>query len=536
MQLQQRFTPWHLLFLSINGMLGSAWLFAPLYAARLAGDGVVIAWVLGGLATIAIALTFAEISTLLPIAGGSARFAELCHGGLTGFIISWITWLSCVTMAPIEVQAVLQYASTYFTSLMHVVNGGAPQLTSIGLVWACIVLLGLSIINVASFRGLIGFNLVLFVFKVAVVAIVISLFIHTRFVPANFTLPTESQSYWHGVLAAIATGGIAFAFTGFKHGVELAQESHRPKFSIPLAIIGSVTICLIIYLGLQIAFVGALSPDNLKHGWAGLVFEGDLGPFVGLAGALGLFLLVKLLYVDAAVSPLGAGLIYVTSTARIIYGMSRLGFLPKLFSNVNKEKMPMNAIWLNFLVGLFLFLPLPGWQNMVSFLVSAVVISYAMGPIVLIALRCDLPKVVRPFRLPLALPLCFLAFYFCNLMSYWTGWSTLSKLAIAVFVGFVVLLIAIIRGSVDAATLKPKALAWILPYLAGLIILSYCGSFGGKNWIPFGWDFLVIALFSVVIFYLAIKFRQDKLAALFKDCQDELQRSRDEIEQLADLP
>lgn len=96
-----------MLFLSVNGIIGSAWLFAPLYSAQIAGPGALLSWLIGGGATIIIALTFAELPTMLPIAGGSACFAQLSQGTVTGFIISWASRLSCVTVPPIEVQSVL---------------------------------------------------------------------------------------------------------------------------------------------------------------------------------------------------------------------------------------------------------------------------------------------------------------------------------------------------------------------------------------------------------------------------------------------
>src|SRR5579872_2965101 len=131
MELNRRFSPISLLMLSINGMIGSAWLFAPLYAAKIAGSGAIIAWIIGGGATALIALTFAELSVLLPVAGGTAEIPQLSHGSFTSFVLSWVAWLSALTMAPIEVQAVLQYASTYFPSLTHLVNG-TPILTAFG--------------------------------------------------------------------------------------------------------------------------------------------------------------------------------------------------------------------------------------------------------------------------------------------------------------------------------------------------------------------------------------------------------------------
>jgi amino acid transporter len=296
---------------------------------------------------------------------------------------------------------------------------------------------------------------------------------------------------------------VAFAFTGFKHGVELAGETRNSQVAVPLGIVGSVVCCLLLYLGLQIAFIGALPASVLSHGWTHLTFNVDVAPFMGIAMLLGLALLAKLLYIDAAVSPLGAGLVYVTSTARLIYAMSKNGYLPAFLSRLNKEDFPIFAIGFNFLVGMGLFLPLPGWQNMVSFLVSAVVIAYAMGPIALMSLRAQLPNEHRPFRLWCAPVTSLIAFYFCNLISYWTGWETIEKLAIAMAVGFLLFSLSIVRQWHDHFRFNWKALIWIMPYLAGLILISYCGSFGGKGYLTFGWDFLVIAIFSVIIFYLA---------------------------------
>ena len=135
--LKRRFSGFNLLLLSINGMIGSAWLFAPLYAAKLAGPCVLWSWILCGFGTCLIAFTFAELSVMLPVAGGTTRFAQLSHGIITGYVISWISWLSCVTMAPIEVQAILQYGSTYphFHNIMSSING-TPELTHVGFIYA----------------------------------------------------------------------------------------------------------------------------------------------------------------------------------------------------------------------------------------------------------------------------------------------------------------------------------------------------------------------------------------------------------------
>lgn len=516
MELNRRFSPVTLLMLSINGMVGSAWLFAPLYAAKIAGSAAIIAWLIGGAATALIALTFAELSVLFPVAGGTAQIPQLSHGTFTSFVLSWLAWLSALTMAPIEVQAVLLYASTYFSSLTHIVNG-VPVLTALGIFHATIMMLIFCIINVVSFKGLVRFNFVLFFFKVLIILLTIVTLIKVSFHSENFIGLRDSYHFtgWQAILTAVATGGVAFAFTGFKHGVELAGEARQLRIAIPLAIVGSVICCLILYIGLQVAFIGALSAESLSQGWQHLNFTGDVGPFAGLAAGLGIIWLLKLLYIDATVSPSGAGLIYVTSTARILYAMSQIGYLPRFLSYLNKQGFPVAAIAVNFFIGMFLFLPLPGWQAMVSFLVSGMVLSYAMGPIALICLRLELPHEKRYFRLPAANFLCLLAFYFCNLMSYWTGWDTISKLAIAILIGFVIFTITCIKNKKPLNTLGLKSGIWMIPYLGGLVLISYLGAFGGKQMIPFGWDFLVIGIFSIIFLLIAVKNRSTGLSKNF---------------------
>lgn len=508
-QLSRRISPTTLFMLSMNGIIGSGWLFAPLYAAKIAGPASIYAWIIGGLATMLIAFTFAELASMLPIAGGTAHIPQLSHGAFASFILSWIAWLTSLILAPIEVQAVLQYASLYFPALMRDLNG-VPVLSLWGYVWAAILMIGLCLINILSYRGLVRFNFVLFVFKFAVIILTIFAITHAKFIPDNFNGLSESVTSWSGwkaILTAVATSGIVLAFNGFKNGVELAGEAQNLKVSIPLSTVGSVIACLLLYLGLQICFIGALEPASISKGWQNLSYHGDIGPFVGLAAGLGLVYLLKLLYLNSMISPLSAGLVYVTTTARILYAMSRIGYVPKFLSRLNHQRFPVWAIVVNFFLGMLSFLPLPGWQAMVNFLVSAMVITYAMGPIALLCLRLTMPEKERPFRLPAANTLCFLAFYSCNLFSYWIGWETISKLGVALVIGLGLFIISYLRGSVNIQKRELKAAVWIVPYLLGLIGISYAGSFGGHGIIPFGWDFIVVALFSAIILYISIRSR-----------------------------
>ena len=100
--LTRRLSPAILFMLSLNSIIGSGWLFAPLYAAKIAGPAAIISWLIGGGAVILIALTFAELSTMLPVTGGSAKIPQLSHGALASFILGWIGWLTSLVLIPLK--------------------------------------------------------------------------------------------------------------------------------------------------------------------------------------------------------------------------------------------------------------------------------------------------------------------------------------------------------------------------------------------------------------------------------------------------
>ena len=93
-----------LTFVAISGMIGSGWLFGPLFAAQLAGPAAIVSWVLAGFGMLLIALTYAEISAMFPIAGGLARLPHFSHGNVVSMFIGWAAWVGYVSAAPLEVQ------------------------------------------------------------------------------------------------------------------------------------------------------------------------------------------------------------------------------------------------------------------------------------------------------------------------------------------------------------------------------------------------------------------------------------------------
>ena len=494
---------WGLLFLSVGGIVGSGWLFGPFFAAQVAGPSAIIAWVLGGLLMVVVALTFAELAAMFPVTGASIQFLQVSHGTLVSFTFAWIGWISSVAVAPIETLALLQYASHYLPWLTFQ-KENVTLLTGQGTIVAAVVMGLICWINVVGINLLSKSNVLLGCFKLAIPILTAVILLTLDYHPQNFTSHKFFSGGLHGLLASLPSAGIIFSFIGYSSAVQMGGEAKRPQFAIPFAILGALVVCTILYCGLQIAFIGAVPESALLNGWEHLSFAGDAGPFVGLMSLLGVIWCVQLLYVDAVLSPFGTALIYTGSTARMAFAMGKNGYMPTFLRKLNKQGTPSRLVWVNFFLGMLLFLPFPTWQTMMSFLVSAVVFAYAVGPLALVVLRKIAPDQPRPFRLPQPKLLSFLAFYICNLILLWVGWSIVYKMIIMIILGYILLWAYRKYGHGERFAMEWHNSGWLFMYLFLLGAISYCASFGdGKNWITFGWDFAVVFLESLFIFVWA---------------------------------
>jgi amino acid transporter len=532
-----------LLFASVGSIIGSGWLFGALKASQLAGPAAIISWIIAAIMIMLIGLVFAELGTMFPISGGVVRFPHVSHGSFASFTTGWILWVAVATTAPIEVEGALQYATKYAPLTAKHIKGGEPVYTLTGLGYL-VAVLGMAFFVVVNYFGIRWFarvNNVAVWWKLGIIILVIVAFLVTSFHSKNFSDQGFATDGMHGVFTAIASGGIVFSYLGFRQGIELAGETSNPKRNIPLAVIGSVLLTAVIYVLLQIAFIGAVRPSDLasSHGWTNLDFANDFGPLAAISTIIGLGWLAKLLYIDAIVSPADTGLIYTTVTSRVSYAMGRNGNAPQSLAKTTNRGVPFVSLLVTFFIGLIVFLPFPSWQQLVGFVTSATVLSFGAGTLAIVALRQEIPDRARPFRVPFGPVIAFLAFYSSNLIVYWAGWDVNWKLFVTIAFGFVLFAGFHLYGQGEKQPLDLRAGAtWTLPWLGGLCLISYLGDYpekakgaGNTATITFGWDFLVVLALTALVYYIAVRLRlpQHRVEAHIEDIEAETAEEQKEL-------
>jgi amino acid transporter len=498
-----------LLWASGGSIIGSGWLFGAQGALSTAGPAAVISWGIGAVAIFLLALTHAELGGMYPVAGGTARFPHYAFGGAAGASFGWFSWLQAATVAPIEVLATIQYGQHYsFAKHWEKLSGGEHVLTGTGIVAAVLLMAIFTSINFLGVRKLAYTNSAATWWKVGVPLLTIFVLGIVNFHAGNFAAADGFSPYGaKGILSAVSTSGIIFALLGFEQADQLAGESARPRRDIPRAVIMSVIIGAVIYVALQVVFLGALPGSQIHGSWANAAYTQMTGPFAQLATLVGVGWLATILYVDAVISPGGTGLIYTTSTSRVSYGLSRNGYVPTVYESTNRRGVPWFGLLTAFVVGCVCFLPFPSWTSLVGLITAASVLMYAGAPLAFGVFRRRLPDAERPYRAPAGAVLAPLAFVVANLLILWSGWTTDWKLGVAILIGYVILIAnRLFRLNPTAPVLDFRAAQWLPVYLVGMGAIVYLSDFGpmAHPWFPLWWDILVVAVFSLIIFYWAM--------------------------------
>jgi amino acid transporter len=488
---------WTLTATSFGGIIGSGWLFGSLYGAQIAGPAALVSWVIAGVAVALVSLVLIELGASRPEVGGSVRWPLYANGRIVGTTFGWTVILGLVSDT--EVLAVTTYLSHYWPWLY---SGSSLSVRGIGVAAALEAVL--VFVNWYGIRLVAGLNLAITWLKFIVPTITIIALFVSGFHGSNITSSAGGFAPygWGAVLSAVSTGGLIYAVNGFQPPVDLSGEAKNPRRDIPRAILIAIGLSVVVYLLLQLAFLGAIPHSLLAHGgWKGISFT---SPFGQLALLLNLGWLASLLYIDAVISPSGSELIGTTEGARQTYALAKNRVLPRYFLSVPaRAGVPRRALALNFILGLFVLIPLHSWISLVSFIGDVFVYTYAVSAVAAGTFRAAAPPRLSGW-IPGIKWIAPVSFIISTEIAYWSTWQDLRYALPVTLIG--VILFFFIRVKDRPVRADIKSGAWLVVYTLFLLLISALGSFGGPvNAIGQPWDSIIVAIGSIAIYVWAIR-------------------------------
>lgn len=486
--------------IGVGSIIGSGWLFASYKASKVAGPAAIWSWVIGAVIALAVALLLAEIATYYSKETGLfARLLSLTHNHDMGFIISSSNWFCTIIIIPAEAEASIQYlAEAYPPFSTHIFANN--HFTALGLVFVCALMFAYGLINYWGIKLLAKANNAITTFKLIVPAATALLFLFTSYHPENFTSYQGTFApYGYGkVFSAVVACGIFYSFYGFNTITFFSTELDNPQKNIPLALIGSILICLIIYLMLQVSFIGAVVPESIANGWHNLDFN---SPLAQLAILFGMNWVAIVLYVDAAISPSGTGIIFVGSSARIFTGMAQDKQMPQVFSKIH----PLHGVnrlsiivTLAFCMALVIFFD--NWDKIMIVVSVFMSISCMAVPIAFCKLR-KMDSRKRPFTMPAGLTISYIVYIAISYLLTQCGFTPLLVSLVFHAVFFVIYCIVHYRSF--TSSFNAFISSWSLfAYMALLTVFGYMQDQGVFDQQP--GNFVGFIILVTVLYYFLI--------------------------------
>ena len=437
--LKQQIGLFGLIALAVSVQIGSGWLLATLAAASIAGPASILTWILGAVFFAIIGVTWMELGAMLPRSGAGVRYPRLTHGAFLSWFNGWGYFIAALALPVIEAQAVLTYVGGHWPELgfLEVVDG-TTVLSTTGTIVGFVLLFVFFLLNSFGAKLLSESNKYVTIWKL-VIPTITALLMFTAFSSSNFTIGGGFAPLGGGaVLGALATRWHRLRVLGPSADLDFGGEVVNPQRNIPIAIVvGGILIPLVIYVMLQIGFVGAIdwSDAGVQAGdWAGLKgSDWASSPLLNAVTAAGFAWFATVLLTDAVLSPAATGWVWLGIGTRTVYSMSVNNELPKGFQRINRYGTPLLALTACTVLGLLFFFPAPSWYLFVGMVSIALTLSYVMGGPVLAVLRRTAPDFPRPVRLRAATFWAMLGYVASLLLIYFAGWFSLINLFTVVF-------------------------------------------------------------------------------------------------------
>jgi APA family basic amino acid/polyamine antiporter len=389
----------HLIALGVGAIVGTGIYTLIGVGADRAGPAVILAFAIAGLVCACAALTYAELATMMPAAGSAYTYSYVVIGEPVAWFVGWALILEYTVVSAAVAVGWSGYAAGFLASAgIHLPSqlltgphdGGIVNLPAILITVAIAGLLGFGTRESATI------NSILVAVKMGALAVFVALAL-TAFNGANFSpfMPFGFTSHAdhgqaRGVMAAAAI--IFFAFYGFDAVSTAAEEVKNPRRDLAIGIVGSMVVCVLIYMGVAAAAVGALPVMD---------FAKSSEPLAHVLRTLDHPSAAALIAMAAVVALPTVILAFMYGQSRIFFAMARDGLLPKRLASVSERTgspsamTTVTAIVVSLVGGVF---PLGEIAELAN---AGTLTAFAAIAVCMLILRVREPNRLRVFRTPL---------------------------------------------------------------------------------------------------------------------------------------
>ncbi len=363
-----------LTFFGIAAILGAGSFSSLGFAVFHGGPGVILLFVITGIACAFTALCYSEFASRIPVAGSAYTYAYASFGELFAWVIGWAlimeysigniyvaySWSDYFTslMSKLNVH-IPEYLSTSYLEAKHAIERGstnaeelaawntAPVIGGLRIILDLPALIINFLITYLVYRGVKesrNFSNVMVILKIAVVTLIIIVggyLVFSNGLTHNWAPPNDEgvnsfmPNGFKGVMLAVAS--VFFAYIGFDAVSVLAEESKNPQRDLPRGMIYSLVICTVIYILLTLVLTGAVNYRNFDG-------IGDPLAFIFEKQNLNVGWMQFFVAITAVVAMTSVLLVFQMGQPRIWMSMSRDGLMPPVFQKIHpKFKTPSFA-------------------------------------------------------------------------------------------------------------------------------------------------------------------------------------------------
>ena len=373
-----------ILMLGIGGTMGAGVFVLTGHAAGMVGPAVILVFLLAGLQSLPNSLSYAELASSFPVAGGGYAYISKATKGVLPFSVGWVSWFSNIVYGALSAVGAA-YSLKIFLPFLPV------PLTAVALI---------AIFIIISLRGSEEAGRTQVILAGVLLTSLAAFVILGLVLPGGFAWTTFNAGggfFIHeGLLKNLtqilqAVTLVNVMFVGYEVIATTAEEAKSPGRNIPIAIVSTIFICAVVYCAVAFVALGVVSASVMKHSSTPLAdaashFLGSWGaPLLGLAGII------------ATLTSLNAALL---SAARVSLALSRDGYLPAFLARIHPRlKTPLPAILVS---GVFIGLAAISGDEVFLSYVSNFGFMYLVffTNVSVILLRRKFPDHKRPFRTP----------------------------------------------------------------------------------------------------------------------------------------